>query len=109
MNWLDALAVVLGVKRDALIVAFLGAVISLKFVPEMDRWWKRLTMVAGGFLCAIYIAPAIADIFEFKARAESGITFLIGLLGMSVIAAVVKLVSSGELWSALKSKLGAGP
>jgi hypothetical protein len=105
---LDSIATILGVKKSAMLVGFASAVLSLKFMPAMVDWYQKASTVAGGWLCAIYIAPAIAEIFEFKERTEYGIVFLVGLLGMSMVAAILALITSGELWRFIKQRFGGG-
>lgn len=103
---LTAIAITLGVKKEAIIIGLLAAIVSLKFIPDMRNWYQKLSMAFGGFLCAVYLAPAIAELMEFKTRTEYGITFLVGLSGMSLAAAVTKLLTSGELWEFFKKKWG---
>lgn len=103
---LETIAQIIGVKKSAIIVGLISSVVSLKFVPYMASIWQRLTMVGGGFCCAVFIAPGIAEAFEFKERTEHGIVFLVGLFGMSLCAALMQLITSGELWDFIKKKLG---
>lgn len=101
---LEAIAVLLGVKKSAAIIAFLSAVISLRFVPEMVGWRQKLWMVLGGFFCAVYVAPGLAEYFGFKEKTEYALVFGIGLLGLSVAAAISKIIVSGEWWLLVKEK-----
>jgi len=101
---LDSIAVVLGVKKGYIVVGFIGAVLSLKFLPRIETWFAKVTTVLTGWACAIYLAPALSEAMDFKERTEYGITFLIGILGVSLMAALVTIVTSGDLWNAIKSK-----
>lgn len=105
-GFLDALAAILGVKKSAAVVGFVSAIVSLRFVPEMTGWKSRLSMASGGFFCAVYVAPGIAEYFQFKERTEYAIVFGVGMLGMSLAAAMVKVVTSGELWGMIRDRVG---
>lgn len=105
-GWLDGVAAALGAKKSAVIIAFIAAVLSLRFVPEMTNWKSRLSMTAGGFFCSIYITPGLAEVFEFKEKTEYALTFGMGLLGMSIVAASIKIIANGELWGLVRDKFG---
>lgn len=71
-------------------VGGLGAVVALKFVPGVS-WWERLTNVASGALTAGYGAPALIEWLQFTSPGlANAAAFVIGLLGMSLIAAVLQ-------------------
>lgn len=103
---MDVLAGILGVKKTAIVVAFISAVCSLKFVPDMKTWTEKLLMTLSGFFFTVYVSPMIAEQFMFKERTEAGITFLLGLFGMSLAAAVITVISSGQLWEFIRSRYG---
>lgn len=73
-----------------------GALVSLRFAPEGDGWSRRLATLVCGALVAGYCAHPLADWLKLtKATDRLGVAFALGLLGLSIIAAVLKAV--GEL------------
>ncbi|OWQ92040.1 hypothetical protein CDN99_06690 [Roseateles aquatilis] len=67
-----------------------GAVVALKFAPGTS-WWERVTNVASGALAAGYLAPALVDWLQLKTPGLANASaFVIGLLGMSLIAALLQ-------------------
>ena len=68
----------------------LGSLVALKFAPGL-AWWERATNVGSGMLVAGYGAPALTEWLQFKtAGMGNAAAFVIGLLGMSLIAAVLQ-------------------
>lgn len=66
----------------------LGSLVALKFAPGAN-WWERATNVASGMLVAGYAAPALTEWLQFKSEGlGNAAAFVVGLLGMSLIAAV---------------------
>lgn len=66
----------------------LGSLVALKFAPGAT-WWERATNVGSGMLVAGYGAPALVEWLQFKSQGlGNAAAFIIGLLGMSLIAAV---------------------
>ena len=94
---LEQLAAALGVKSTNLAAGFLGALVSLRFLNEAKTWPARVIMALCGTICAVFAAPALIDYFlsGASARVESGLTFAVGLFGMtatgSFIAAIREL------------------
>lgn len=66
----------------------LGSLVALKFAPGAS-WLERATNVGSGMLVAGYAAPALAEWLQFKSEGlGNAAAFVVGLLGMSLIAAV---------------------
>lgn len=67
-----------------------GALVALKFAPG-NSWWERVTNVASGALAAGFLAPALVDWLQLKTPGlANAAAFVIGLLGMSLIAALLE-------------------
>lgn len=67
-----------------------GAIVGLRFAPG-DTWVERIFNVSAGAACAGWLAPAAASLFELPGlSAEAALSFVIGMLGMSVAAAIVE-------------------
>lgn len=108
VEYLSGAAATLGLKPSFLAGVF-GAVVSLRFVPDMKTTGQRLSMVLSGALVAGYTAPLTVALFEVKGQgAEASLSFLIGLFGMSLAAAVIKMINDGAFGELVKSKLGGG-
>lgn len=83
-----------------------GSLVALKFAPGTS-WWERATNVATGILVAGYVTPALAEFLHLKGAVAGGAAFLLGLLGMSLIAAVlqgIRDVKLGEIISGWLSR-----
>ncbi len=68
----------------------LGAFAGLKFAPGIT-WPERLFNVVCGAACAAYISPAVGELFDLSTPyKQAGLSFLIGMFGMSIAAAVMQ-------------------
>lgn len=105
---LSGAAAAIGLK-PSFVAGVFGAVVSLKFLPDMHGAWERLCMVSSGALVAGYTAPIAVAFFDMKSQGgESSVTFLIGLFGMSIAAAVIKMIRDAALWDLVKARWGGG-
>lgn len=67
-----------------------GAIAGLKFAPG-PTWLDRVFNVAAGAASASWLAPAAAGLFDLPGlSSEAALSFVIGMLGMSVAAAIVE-------------------
>lgn len=68
----------------------LGALAGLKFAPGIT-WPERLFNVVCGMSCAVYISPAVGELFNLLTPyKQAGLSFLIGMFGMSIAAAIMQ-------------------
>lgn len=100
---LEQIAVALGVKKAGLIAGFIGAVISLKFLTEIQTWPARIFMAFCGTMCAAYATPGIADYFKWSERVESALAFAVGLFGMTLANAVMGALREMKIAEAIGS------
>lgn len=71
-------------------VGGMGALVALKFAPGAT-WFERFTNVTSGALVAGFGAPALTEWLKFSSPGlTNGAAFLLGLLGMSLIAALLQ-------------------
>jgi uncharacterized membrane protein len=98
---IDQLAAALGTKKLIMVAGLVGAVISLKFVSEIDSWWSRITLVICGTAVASYATPALGEFLSVSERVESGMAFAIGLFGMSFAGAVLTAFKEAKLGEAI--------
>lgn len=101
----DSILVALGLSKPATIGGFLGAVVSLKLVEGLNLW-QRFTTVLGGALCASYVTPLVLEVITLSTKLEAAVAFLIGVFGMSLVAAIAKAIP--EFLTAAKDKISGG-
>lgn len=92
----------LGLTKGATIAGFFGALLSLKLIAGLTPGQGVLT-VFSGMVCAGYVSPFLIHEGWFSHKSENAIAFLIGLLGMIIVAAAVKEIPSAI--AMLKEKL----
>lgn len=74
-----------------------GALVSLKYVVALG-WWRHVTNWAAGTLVAGYCAPPLSDWLKLDGKSDAlGVAFVLGLVGLSIIAAVHKAISEVNL------------
>lgn len=100
---IEQLAAALGTKKLIMIAGMAGAIISLKFVAEVDNWWSRVTLVVCGTAFASYATPALGEWLAVSERVESGMAFAIGLFGMSFAGAILSALKEAKLAEAISS------
>lgn len=88
---IDDIMSTLGLTKASTFGGFLGAVVSLKFIENLN-WWQRMTTVFGGMITAAYVTPFIMDLFRLTTKVEGAVSFLVGLFGMSIVAAAIKII-----------------
>lgn len=107
---IDAALSAAGVTFKTLIASAIGAFISLRFfegLKPMEKW----TTFLGGWGMAAYAAAPLTIYFELSKVTETGIALAVGLFGMSISAAVIKVIKEtnwGALVSSFLSKKGGG-
>jgi hypothetical protein len=86
-----------------------GAAVSLKFLGgELSRSQRLISFIAG-FACAIYVAPAVIDLFNISgARVHSGIEFLVGLFGLAVCRELFTEINSADIIGTIKRRYFGG-
>lgn len=74
-----------------------AAVTAVHFLPGAS-WWQRAGNVAAGALVAGFIAPALVQWLHLEHPSyASAAAFLLGLMGMSMSAAVLEWIRTGGL------------
>lgn len=90
--------------RAVVIAGFIGSLLSLSFIDHMDKR-QRIIAVISGMVMAYYLAPLIAFLFN-EEKYEATIGFLVGLFGMSVVAAVFRAIKNSDLWGLITRRYG---
>lgn len=89
----ESLLTTLGLTKATTVAGFFGSLLSLKLIGGLTPVQGIVTVISG-MLCAAYLSPMTIHEGWFNPKSEGAIAFLIGLLGMSIMAAVVKEVPS---------------
>lgn len=92
------------IARSPFAVGAVGALITaLKFTPGAG-WKERALNVACGSAAAGFITPALTEWLKMTSHAYvSGAAFLLGLLGMSLAAAVLEGIRNTKFGEAATS------
>ena len=77
-----------GVSAPEAFGAFLGAVVSLKFIDGLNVW-QRITTVICGTAIAYHSSQITMSVFALSPKIDGAVSFLIGLFGMSLAGAVM--------------------
>lgn len=98
----------LGLKLQVVVAGAIGAFVSLRFFEGLNTW-ERWTTFAGGWAMAAYLAALAHEYFELKSGgAEIGVALLIGLFGMSIVAALIKVIRDTDWTGMFKRRVGGG-
>lgn len=86
-----------------------GAAVSLHFLGSELSRKQKLTSFVVGFLCAVYVAPALIEMFGVQgARVHSGIEFLVGLFGMATARELMAEINDADIIGTLKRRYFGG-
>lgn len=77
-------------KYAFLIAGFIGALLSLSFVRTLEVHHIYAALVTGS-ACAHYGTPLVGYLLGMPAGVLPGVGFLIGVMGMNLIPALLKL------------------
>lgn len=96
----------LGLKLQVVVAGAIGAFISLRFFEGLTTAERWLTF-AGGWAMAAYLTGLAHEYAELKSTTtETGIALLLGMFGMSIAAALIKLIRSVDWGGIIKGRLG---
>lgn len=88
---IDEIEQFLGLKMAALIAGALGGVVQLALHPKLSMV-GGVTSVFAGSVCAGYLGPVVnaglVAWLNLPHQAEGALNFLIGLLGMQIVARI---------------------
>lgn len=102
---IDELSTVLGIKLSAFFAGFIGGVVSLRFIRDLDTWQKKVLTVFGGAFAANYLSPWIVAYFKIQAG-EGGVAFATGLFAMSLAAAIIETIAKADVWMLIRERFG---
>lgn len=102
MEVLEGVLTAFGIKLKVIVAGAFGAFISLRFFEGL-RWWERWTTFIGGVGIAHYWAEGLAYFLQLKF--EAGLAVLLGIFGMAVISAFMKMIKETDWPGIVKSIL----
>ncbi len=103
---IDEIAAALGIKKGVVLWGLLGALVSLYFSQPGLHWCAKLTYFGGGVACAWVGAPALAEQFGVAGtHSISLIGFVLGVFGMSAMAAITTALRETKLADSLATWL----
>lgn len=93
--------------RNPFAVGAIGALITaVKFTPGAS-WPERAFNVLAGSLAAGYLTPALIDWLDMPSQVyASGAAFLLGLVGMSLAAAMLQAIKDTPFGQILTGWIG---
>lgn len=97
------------VARNPFVAGALGGMVALKFAPG-QTWIERAGNVGAGSVSAGFAGPGLVDWLQITgAGLQSGVSFGVGMFGLSLAAAVVegiRQVRLGEIITGWISRRG---
>lgn len=83
-----------------------GSIVALKFAPG-TTWVERITNVMSGTAFTWAIAPAAGEYFHLATpQMLSCLSFVLGLFGMSIAAAIMAAIKNLDLAKMISDKFG---
>jgi len=105
MDWIDAATTATGLKLKTVIAGAMGSFISLRFFDGL-KLWERWTTFFGGWAIASYCAEGVSYFLGVvQPTLETGIALGIGLFGMAISAAIMKLIKDTDWKEVVKTIL----
>lgn len=105
MDSLDALITALGLKVKVVIASAMGAFISLRFFDGLN-WWERWTTFLGGCALGSWCTSLVINALGVSERLEAPAAIIVGVFGMAVVSAIIKVIKDTDWIGVMKSVLG---
>ena len=100
-RWIEELSTALNAIGTSLPVAtggFIGALLSMRFLGPSASILFRMVMVVCGFSASVILTPlAVYLLGIHEINVMSGVAFILGLYGMSLVSEGNELIKSGAL------------
>jgi len=90
-----------GAKAVSGLLGLLGAMVSLSILHVLS-WRECIGILFSGTITAILFSQPIIDIVRAPPPLASGISFLIGTFGWSVLGAALNLIRKADLWGLVR-------
>lgn len=95
-----------------LMAAVFGSMINIILGHKMP-FWKSVVVWISGIVCSVYLTPIATEKIKWLEDAEGFTGFMLGILGMRIILAVIKIGESlandplktvGDIYNVFKNK-----
>jgi hypothetical protein len=90
-----------GLKIAYIIAGFIGGIVSLKFVQDLNRWAAVLAVFTGS-AGANYGTPVLLHYMPLDASLEYPAAFLVGLTALNIIPIIIKATEKVNLIQLIK-------
>ncbi len=105
MSWIDE---VRNAISDPAAAGVAGSLLSLQWVPGAT-WKTKMISFLCGMACAIYVTPTLLDALDVRwHNSQSLFAFLLGLLGMNLLAKLGDFVSKTSIADLIAALRGGG-
>jgi len=85
-----------GAKKAVLVAGFLGALVSLRYIKPTG-FVDGVFYVLYGWFIAIQTTPSIASWQGLSAPVEQGVSFVLGIFGVSLMSSVTDAIRETKL------------
>lgn len=92
------------IARSPFVVGLIGSLVTaVKFTPGAS-WKEKVVNTLAGMLVAGYTTPVLIEWLHMTSTGyANGAAFVVGLLGMSLVAAAIDWLKSGKLGEIVSS------
>jgi predicted MFS family arabinose efflux permease len=90
------------------IIGAIGAVLSLRFHPEIQGRKQVLLFIATGACIAHFATGLAADYFSIQPARAGAVGFLLGIFGASLVDAAVRAIKAADLLAFFTRNKGNG-
>ena len=91
---------------ELIVSGAIGSVLSLMFHDDITTWRRKLIVIAGGTVFSLYVAPFSIEFFGIGTTQPTAIGFFCGLFGMSLTAAIMRMLRNADLFELAKIAFG---
>jgi hypothetical protein len=90
-----------GLKLPFIIAGFIGGVVSLKFVKDLNKWAALLAVFTGA-AGANYVTPVVLHYVKLDPALEYPAAFMIGLTALNIIPLIIKATEKIDILAVIK-------
>lgn len=97
-------------KTELLIAGLIGAIVASWWHKEdLTSWRSWIIFLITGVACAQYLTGIVSTYLSItEPNNVSGVGFLLGTFGGSLMAAINRAIKAADLWALIRSKFGGG-
>jgi hypothetical protein len=96
MMTVEGVLTYLGVNKSAALSGLVGGLMSLRWVPECNWFYRTNTILSAGIM-ANFFTPPIYQYFKIAGMGEGAVGFIIGLFSITILAAAFKILQESQL------------